>query len=44
MTGFGKLGGVTGEELILMESEFLDFVDYNLMVDTETFNEYVKAI
>lgn len=44
MTGFGKIGGLPGKELITLEQEFLAFVDFQLAVDSDTYNEYVKAI
>jgi hypothetical protein len=44
MSAFGKIGGISGPELIIMEQEFTEFVDFKMVVDTETFNAYVKAI
>jgi hypothetical protein len=44
MSKFGRLGGVSGEELISLEESFLKFIDFRLLIDEETYNMYLKAV
>lgn len=37
-------GGIGLDQLILLEDEFLNFIDYDLYVSETTFNEYVSSI
>lgn len=44
LESIARVGGVSKEELIFLEKEFLNFIDYQLYVDEDTFNEYSQSI
>ena len=39
-----KAGGVSKEELLTLETEFLKIVDWNVAVSEETFDKYLHAV
>lgn len=43
LASIARSGGIERDELIFLENEFLNFVDYNLYVDEETFNKYTES-
>jgi len=44
MKFMAKVGGVSGDELKILEREYLVFLNYSLSVKEEEFDEYVRAI
>jgi hypothetical protein len=43
VASIARSGGIDREELIFLESEFLNFIDFNLYVDQETFTRYAES-
>jgi hypothetical protein len=44
LSSIARAGGVERDELINLETEFMNFLDFTLFVDEDTFNKYTKAI
>lgn len=44
LASIARAGGVETQELISLESEFMNFIDFDLYVTEQTFNKYSKAI
>lgn len=43
LASIAKVGGIEKEELVFLENEFLDFMDFNLHIREEEFNKYVES-
>ena len=44
LASFARVGGIEKDELINLEIEMLNFIDYNLYVSEEMYNNYTQAI
>lgn len=43
LRSIARVGGIDKDELIFLENEFLDFIDFNLHIREEDFNRYVES-
>jgi hypothetical protein len=43
LASIARAGGIERDELIFLENELLDFMQFNLFVDKETFDNYVNS-
>jgi len=43
LASIARAGGIDRNELIFLENEFLDFMEYNLFIEEEVFNNYVES-
>lgn len=43
LASIARLGGIDQDELIFLESEFLNFIEFNLYVDQDTFTRYAES-
>lgn len=44
LASIARVGGIERDELIMLEVEFLNFIDHRLFVDEETVSKYTNAI
>ncbi len=43
LASIARAGGIDKDELIFLENEFLDFMDFNLHIREDEFNKYVES-
>ena len=43
LASIARSGGIDRDELIFLESEFVNFIEFNLYVDEETFTRYAES-
>lgn len=41
---YAKIGGITSDELLSLEIEFLNIIDFNLYINEKEFNEYKEKL
>ncbi|CAI2379409.1 unnamed protein product [Moneuplotes crassus] len=44
LASIARVGGIEKDELIFLENEFVDFMDFNLHIHEEEFNKYVESV